>query len=497
MTSCEGTRRHRIGRVRACHGRIRYGTYRERLRLILEILLDETSSEEEDLSKRSRMDAKGHHVRQGGWHSKPKQFPELKGQAAWRHNWVDSKLNKMLLRTDTYDENGYGGKLFRSRTGVPRKLFDVLLDEAKGYVELQNHEDENRRGPRCIPMQIKLCATLNWMRQGGSFTSAADLADVAVETLRRFAVMWAHAVVKHDYPKHVRVPEGEKLAEDLQVHAKLGFPGMLAGTDGVAVQVSNTPWVLKQKHKGKDTSISCRSFNVSGTARKRVIHVHGSHPAGDNDKTMAKFDTFLQGVKNLTIGDKETFMVYTCEEGDGNPEHMSGLWIMTDNGYHRWRCTQFPSKHPIDNNDLIWSARAESVRKPSSECIFGIIKVRFLLFAGVFDFGRCGMKAFEKRVAHFDSLFRVACMLHNRLQDHDNISDLGTRESDWKDVNFGLDKSRRLARMQQVAGAGGILPGTRNALLAESQDVAEYEASHDKLHAKLCMHFQHAKHESK
>ena len=49
----------------------------------------------------------------------------------------------------------------------------------------------------------------------------------------------------------------------------------------VCVQVNGVPWSERNKHKGKDSGILTRAFNVSGNVRRRIYHVHGSHPGGD------------------------------------------------------------------------------------------------------------------------------------------------------------------------------------------------------------------------
>ena len=459
----------------------------KRLRVVVEHLLQ--SSDDEDEAQ-PHMDQYGNHLRRGGYHPTPQQQPDATGQQKWRHPWQASKLSKIFARTDTYDETSFGGKLFRSRTSVPRILFDELVTEAQRYPELPDHragDGQGKRGPSCIPLRIKLGGVLNWMRMGGSITSAADFADIDVQTLRRFGKSWARAVMLHEYSKHVCVPTGVALDNILEVHAKHGFPGMLDGVDGVTVQVRGVPWSERNKHKGKDSGVLTRAFNVSGDVRRRIYHVHGSHPGWDNDKTMARFDQHMQAMRRREI--VGSFRLYTSAEGDGAPETLSTLYQLSDNGYHAWVSTQYPSKHPSGEDDLYWSARGESVRKNESECIFGILKMRFLLFAGIFDFGRCGPDDYDKRVATFDDYFRVVCMLHNRLQDHDGISDLGTFPHDWKPVNFAHDLARRRARLLQAAGAGGVLPADRTNILEDDAEQPQYEIGHDVLHAKLVRHY--------
>lgn len=167
-----------------------------RMRVVLQFLRGDEGVDYEP----SRIDANGNRRRRGGFHPKARQNPGAAGMHAWRHDWATSKLSQLLGRTDTYEETSYGGKLFRSRLGVPRVEFDALVAEAKGYDELPDHfagDGQRKKGPSCIPMRIKVGAVLNWMRLGGSLKSAADFADINENTVRRFAKLWATAVVAH------------------------------------------------------------------------------------------------------------------------------------------------------------------------------------------------------------------------------------------------------------------------------------------------------------
>ena len=128
----------------------------KRLRVLMEALL--SSDDEDDPPSPSRRDEYGRHCRRGGWHPTAQQNPvDGVGLSRWRHNWRGSKLWKMLQDTRTYDEGAHMGKLFRSRTAVPRRLFDVLVEEAKGYSELPTHvagDGLKVRGPSCYPLIV-------------------------------------------------------------------------------------------------------------------------------------------------------------------------------------------------------------------------------------------------------------------------------------------------------------------------------------------------------
>ena len=158
----------------------------QRLRAIVELLMCNVGHDEDEPSHR---DAYGNKKRRGGYHPTPQEDPEVSGQRAWRHKWQSSKASKLLARDATYDEASHWGKIFRSRTGVPRILFDQLLSEAQSYPELPNHsagDGQSKRGPSCIPIRMKLYGALSWLRNGGTIAIHADAVDIDVQTLRRF-----------------------------------------------------------------------------------------------------------------------------------------------------------------------------------------------------------------------------------------------------------------------------------------------------------------------
>ena len=464
----------------------------KRLRMIAELFLE--SSSDEDDCEPPRRDAQGNVFRKGGWQPTPSQQPDATGKSRWMLDFTGSRLWTLLQRMETYVEDSYWGKYFRSRLGVPRTLFDTLVEECRACPEIKDHRAGDGSGiqaPSTVPLTLKLAMALNWLTQGGSLVSAADNAGMDPQTARRFVHRWAFAVFRMYYPQHVKVPSGEELVRTLQLHARMGFPGMLAGTDGVEVQVTGIPWAERDRHKGKGDSLT-RGFNVSGSARRKVFHVEGSFDGGTNDKTKARYDRLMQALYTRTQYDDIVFELYTGYDGSRSLE--AGLWLLTDNGYHYWRCVQFPSKHPTSADDMAWSARCESVRKPSSECIFGIIKKRFRLFGGVFDFGNRNSDAYRSTVRTFDCLFRIACMLHNRLQEHDGIADMGDLESDWRPVNVARDIERRMRRLQSEAAAGGSLPSMRHMFTEDADDTVQYEMDHDVLHQKLVTHYAVARH---
>ena len=71
------------------------------------------------------------------------------------------------------------------------------------------------------------------------------------------------------------------------------------------------------------------------------------------------FDFIYQEAKEAT---KENGSL-TLLQKDGTPKQYRGLYLVTDNGYHRWRCLIPPMTMATNDNEITWSKHLESVRK--------------------------------------------------------------------------------------------------------------------------------------
>ena len=398
---------------------------------------DSSDDDEEGGDERSRRDELGRFRRVGGYHPRPAQNPEGTGKEKWCHPYKAGKLWKLMHKETVLDDKSYWGKKWRRITGVPMKLFQDIVAEAACHDELREKDlTDPKRGTAPVPLKLKIGGVCIWIRQGCTMEFAAEFAELDTETLRRFAKAYLLIFVQHEYPKFVHWPKGDELRHVLQLHAKLGFPGCAGFTDGVAVRVDSVPSTLREDHKGKE-QVVVRNFNVTGSVARRIFHVFGSVAGGINDKNMADYDEYMQACKANTLAPDAEWQMYTLDAaGQVLVVKMKGkLWLLTDNGFNPWPCIHFPQKYPASNDIKLWSAYGESARKPGSECIYGIIKKRFLLFQNAWHFRGVRLVRFDDAVRHMNNAFRFACALHNRLQDYDGIGDLGAHEADFKSVH--------------------------------------------------------------
>lgn len=353
--------------------------------------------------------------RRGGWHPHPRRGdPNATGQARWRLPVHDDAWY-MMRHPDVYDEQSWAGKEFRNTYGVPKKIFDELVQEASQHpVLLGTQPGDGRRGARAKPIELKVAATLQVCQAGLLFKTASRLVDINEDTVRVFFHRFMALQVQHEYTKHVHPPTTpNEVATTLEKHAKLGFPGCISMFDGVKWEWGACPFAQTYAHTGKE-GYPTKLWMVGGDVNRLVHSVHGSHIGARNDLTVSRYDPYLQALrKGERFGDVQ-FELYT---GNGDEKELvSGAYAITDNGFHKWRTCQMPSKVASD----IWlkrqSKRMESVRKPGSECIFGVGKRRFRLLA---------LPCMFQHTWEMDNCFKFLISLHNRLLRHDGLSTIG------------------------------------------------------------------------
>lgn len=403
--------------------------------------------------------------------------PFGQGLAKW---WLPIPRNawEELERPEVYDESSWDGKRFASVYGVPKKIFDELVQEAARHEHLEGKREhgDGRRGPISKPLELKVAAVLEICQANLLFKTAERLYKISTSVLDNFFRDFMRAQVEHEYAKHVYVPETPTQVEAiLSKHAMLGMPGCITMHDGVKWKWKACPFADHYAHVGKEGEPT-KLFMVGGDATKIIHHVSGSHPGARNDLTAARYDEYyLLSLRHRTRYADHTFELYTGN-GDERVKH-SGLWSLTDNGFHKWRVTQFPAKISSDEWVKRWSKRGESIRKPGTECIYGILKKRFRMLADGCHF---------KETELVDDTFRFLCSLHNQLQRHYGLDTIGDDASDWIAANTDRD----LVRITRDEKETGRVPFLVSDALVGNEVEAEMEPSWAGFRTLLVTHFR-------
>ena len=417
-------------------------------------------------------DEYGRKFREGGYkpvaRSKPPGWRLQRGEAKvskWRYKYWESAWWKTLKDSRCYDPSSYAGKTFRRLFRVPRKMFDSLLQEANSVKKLRDKAGPGGgRGPSRIPASMKLLAALYKLGKGCDFITLQQMAQIESSALERWFHSWVTWMAEGSvYTQNVHPwKDREHLNKTMEVYKGLGMPGALhavmptcgapacaytrcirsmrhcgrcnshprtgaaGSTDGVKIAWNRCPAAQTCLHKtGKDAPVAL-NFNVTVTHSHEVLHTTSGQPSTRNDKTLAHLDTFMQQLRNgslLTMdgGCNVSQVAYDLATADGVGRTQVGVYLITDNGYHRWPILQFAPKFSSDKSTLKWAKRMESVRK-DSECTYGILKQRFRELRLPSEF---------RRAITVERVFKTCCHLHNRLLRWDGLDTIGYDAADW------------------------------------------------------------------
>ena len=136
----------------------------------------------------------------------------------------------------------------------------------------------------------------------------------------------------------------------------------------------------------------------------------------------------------------------------GQPKTYTGLYLICDGGYHKWRVLQCPNKHSSDEGCIRFSERLESVRK-DAECTFGILKKRWRILKN---------HILIRKKARIDNIVFTCAILHNMLIEYDKWED----EDDLDDIAADMHELRMDERIVNIrngpadrsyAGGGNIM----------------------------------------
>jgi hypothetical protein len=174
---------------------------------------------------------------------------------------------------------------------------------------------------------------------------------------------------------------------------------------------------LKQANTGFKQSHPARTYNLTTNHNRRILHTTKGHPSRWNDKTLAHFGAFMCGVHEGRILQDVSFKLFSWEGEPGKSKlestKYSGACGLGDNGYHKWSCTQAPTKQCMLKVEERLSEWIESFRK-DAECVFGILKGRFRVL-------KTGIRLDGPKAA--DSIWLTCCALHNWLLESDGLDD--------------------------------------------------------------------------
>jgi hypothetical protein len=237
---------------------------------------------------------------------------------------------------------------------------------------------------------------------GNSFCQCQSLCHVSIFEIRIFFVfIGAMVEMKEEYiflPWNVT-----ELQRINKYYNDVGLPGCCGLMDVVHVKWSSCPTEDHNRAKGK-AGYPTLAFQCITDCNRRVIGIYGPNFGTRNDKEIVKVDPNVHCIQTGWFKDV-WWKYYTAE---GRVKEDQGVYLICDNGYHRWPTSIFPYTNAA-NATLkgYFSTNVESVQK-DVECTFNILKKQWNVMNNGF---------YYRDISICENIFVTCCCLNNFLLD--------------------------------------------------------------------------------
>ena len=373
----------------------------------------------------------------------------------------DTTWYKLYLQSEP--TNGRLAAIFRNRFRMPYSCFMSLAKELQESPMFRRYNSLDCIGVPSIDIRLLLLGTLRYMSRSFTFDDLEEATAISRESHRLFFYTFIKYGSTHLYKKHVTDKAKQYFnSSDMKCFSIAGFNGCVGSTDAIHIEMLSCPTWTNIRHKSYKLQNPARSYNVTVSHERQILHCTQGHPATYNDKSIINSDPFYNNIKDGKTFSKKDFTLFEYDsEGNVVEAHYKGGWLMVDNGYMDWSCTIPPMKKSLSYKFIRFSEWLESMRK-NVECTFGVMKKRFgILKAGsrLFSMNSC------------DEIFLTCCSLHNMLLFEDNLD-----EWDLDDVQNANNNRFALNRLEN--------PSFDCFINNETIEVEEYFTSRDQYNVK-------------
>ncbi len=305
---------------------------------------------------------------------------------------------------------------FRRRFQVPHSYFVELAAELEDTEDFRTWKQgsTNCHGIPAAPISLLLLTALRYLGRAWTLDDLSENACTSQESIRRFLHKFLDFGSTTLYQRYVLSPSSaDEARQHMAEYTEAGFPGAVGSTDATHVILECIPNKHRQSHLGFKSTHTARAYNITVNHRRQILATTtGHHPARWNDKTLAIFDPFMQGLQEGKILDDLEFDLYEYNDGgDIVLQRYRGGWLLVDNGYLARPTTVPPIKTTNSWKEILFLGWLEALRK-DVECTFGILKGCWrILKTGIRIHGTDGP----------DKVFFTCCALHNKLLHIDGL----------------------------------------------------------------------------
>ena len=386
----------------------------------------------------------------------------------WQNYVINAQPDKLWWR-----------KLFANRFRIPYdnylELVQMCLDSPllSQWSPLAYGMRKNKK--QGAPIQLLVLCALRYLGRGWFLDDLAETVVISVETIRLFINKFIEFGATTLYDKYVVQPMTTSELEDCNNEFKIaGLPGCIGSTDATNVVVEKCIYILRQLHLRYKANHTARTYNLTVNHRRRILSRTSGHPARFNDKTLIMYDRFVNKLKDGKFDKDFEFELYDFDDsGEVIKVNYSGIYVIVDNGYHKWSVTVPPMKSTNYRSEIRFSEWIESMRK-DVECAFGILKGRWRVL-------KYGIRLWGLR--RCDQVWLTCCALHNWLLEIDGLAEgweTGVK-SHWEtepdnenDIPFALKRLHKPAKARRYDLSG---MGCGNDIHSDTDD--DFDSDHD------------------
>jgi hypothetical protein len=262
------------------------------------------------------------------------------------------------------------------------------------------------------PLELLLLGALQYLGRGFTFDDIEEDTFISADVHRCFFhsfTKWGADVL---YNTYVWMPDSvSEVTECEEAYRIAGLPGCIGSSDATHVPLKKVRYSFRHAHLGFKSKATTRTYNIVVNHKRRILSSSSGHPGRWNDKTIVKFDPFLERLQNGEYDDMLQFELLNNESSSGN-EGFKGAYVIVDNGYLDWSTTVPPIKNSCVRDEINFSQWLESLRK-DVECTFGILKGRWSILSD-------GIRLHSTHTA--DNVWLTCCALHNMLLEVDGLN---------------------------------------------------------------------------
>jgi len=239
-----------------------------------------------------------------------------------------------------HDPNSRDGKYFRRRFRVPYCLFQAMTScmineywftgfDREGNGLLDATKKEVMRG---ASLRVKVLSCLRILGRGVVFDECFDGSGCGESSIQSFFHLFNQRMVSRLFRCVVCPPSNSiELQSALDIYRRLGLPGAFGSTDCTHIPLGKCPksWMnLCVGKSGRPTLV----YSMTCSHQRKIYHCTPGFAGSKNDKTISKFDMFIDDVRKKPLFTEAVWQLRTAT----GIQERTGAYLICDGGYHKW-----------------------------------------------------------------------------------------------------------------------------------------------------------------